>query len=164
MKALAKKYIFDASAKTVTFTGDVVFTLDQILLITNVTDNLIIYNFADPACGGSITNNILTLDYDTTGMSDMDVLQVFVDVPNYQDAESSTDAMLVVLQEILHEMHSMKKAQGIPDVAGRIRVMPEGGSVTRLYQMGNNSFYLDPMFMSLTNLAAKGLRSNIACY
>ena len=83
MKALAKKYIFDASAKTVTFTGDVVFTLDQILLITNVTDNLIIYNFADPACGGSITNNILTLDYDTTGMSDMDVLQVFVDVPNY---------------------------------------------------------------------------------
>lgn len=74
----AGSYIFDASAKTVTFSGLGTLALEQILLITNVTDNILIYNFADAAKGGSMSSNVLTLDYDTASMSDDDRLQIFV--------------------------------------------------------------------------------------
>ena len=56
------------------------------LIITNVTDNVIIYNFASPGLGGttsynaSIDHTTLTLDYDTSSMSSDDSLQIFLDV------------------------------------------------------------------------------------
>jgi len=54
---------FDASAQTITATQFSDVGLAGIQLITNVTDNIVIYNFADPAKGGSLTGDILTLDY-----------------------------------------------------------------------------------------------------
>lgn len=82
MKTLIKNYTFDASAKTVTFSDYTSISLNRVLLITNVTDNVIIYNFADPAAGGSVATNVLTLDYDTTAMDDTDALQIFYDDEN----------------------------------------------------------------------------------
>ena len=79
MKILFENYSFDAPAQTVTFNTTDVITLEQLLIITNVTTNKIIYNFADPNAGGSIVNNVLTLDFDTTSMSSGDKLQIFVD-------------------------------------------------------------------------------------
>ena len=46
MKKLIENYTFDASAKTITILCDCNFTLDKLLVITNVTDGVIIYNFA----------------------------------------------------------------------------------------------------------------------
>ena len=69
-KKLVYNYIFDASAQTLTVSGR--HTLRTFQVVTNVTDNVIIYNFADPAKGGSVAydsiNNktILTLTYNTT--------------------------------------------------------------------------------------------------
>ena len=66
---------------TVTFTGPVL-GLQQILVVTNVTRNTIIYNFADPDAGeAAFANNVLTLTANTATQSASDVLQVFVDVP-----------------------------------------------------------------------------------
>ena len=79
MKLLITAYTFDASAQTITFTGYGSILLESVLLITNVTDNIIIYNFADTAKGGSASTNVLTLDYDTTTMDDADDLQIFYD-------------------------------------------------------------------------------------
>lgn len=79
MKILFENYSFDASAQTVTFNTTDVITLEQLLIITNVTTNKIIYNFADPNAGGSITNNVLSLNFDTTSMSSGDKLQIFLD-------------------------------------------------------------------------------------
>ena len=79
MKILFENYSFNATSKTVTFNTADVITLEQLLIITNVTTNKIIYNFADPNAGGAIVNNILTLDFDTTSMSSGDKLQIFVD-------------------------------------------------------------------------------------
>lgn len=74
MKKIIQDYIFDASAKTITASD---FTkLSEIALITNVTDNVIIYNFADLVKGGSLSGRVLTLDYDTTAMDDTDQLQI----------------------------------------------------------------------------------------
>ena len=44
MKKLVTSYTFNATAKTIV-SADFV-SLDAILLITNVTDNVIVYNFA----------------------------------------------------------------------------------------------------------------------
>lgn len=96
MKTLITNYSFNASAKTITFNGYTNISLDSILLITNVTDNIIIYNFADPTRGGTVTNNILTLIYDTStaGMSNTDRLQIYYDDPAIQPANASNQSKL----------------------------------------------------------------------
>lgn len=77
MKVKVNNYTFDKTAKTVTFTDYVTIRLDSILLVTNVTDNIIIYNFANAALGGTVSANVLTLDYDTSAMDNADKLQIF---------------------------------------------------------------------------------------
>jgi len=82
-KKLVYNYTFDASAKTIKLSG--LHKLRVFQLITNTTDNVIIYNFADSAKGGSTSydsendETTLLLDHDTTSMSDSDELQIFVD-------------------------------------------------------------------------------------
>ena len=82
-KTLLENYTFDASSKTIIVRGN--YNVKEWLLITNTTDNIIIYNFAQQGRGGSATYDVstnlttLTLDYDTTSMSDSDYLQVYVD-------------------------------------------------------------------------------------
>jgi hypothetical protein len=78
-KSLITAYTFDASEKKVTFTGINPISLASILLITNVTDNIIIYNFADPTLGGTVATNVLTLTFATTSMDDTDKLQIWYD-------------------------------------------------------------------------------------
>ena len=77
-------YVFNPTAKTLTFSG-VTLALEQILLITNTTTNVVIYNFADPTKGGALAGSVLTLDFDTTAMGAGDALQIYVDVPDYVD-------------------------------------------------------------------------------
>lgn len=88
------KYTLDASAKTITFTEDI--TLQHLLLITNIEDNLIIYNFACDGFGGSFSGRVLTLDYDVTAMSDTDNLSVIV----YTESDSTDTKQTELLQSI----------------------------------------------------------------
>jgi hypothetical protein len=76
MKTLIKNYTFDPVAKTIQF-SDKSITLDTLLVITNVTDNIIIYNFAASTKGGTMSGSTLTLTYDTSTMSATDTLQIF---------------------------------------------------------------------------------------
>lgn len=76
-KKLVTSYTFTAASKTIASAD---FTsLEKIQLITNVTDNIIIYNFADATKGGTLSGTTLTLTYDTTSMADADKLQIFVE-------------------------------------------------------------------------------------
>lgn len=81
-KRLIRAYDFDPVAGTITFRGN--YNLKAFLLVTNVTDNVIIYNFADPTKGGTSTyinqETTLTLDYDTSAMESKDELQIFIDI------------------------------------------------------------------------------------
>jgi len=77
VKIRIDKYLFDASAQTVEFLDYDSIDLSRVLLITNVTDGTIIFSFADSTKVGTITNNVLTLDYDTTSMDDKDDLLIF---------------------------------------------------------------------------------------
>ena len=80
-------YLFDASAREVVIPGGI--QREQLILITNVTDNKVIYNFSDPELTATtyeistdIRNVVTTrvvLAYDTTSMSDTDKLQIVYD-------------------------------------------------------------------------------------
>jgi hypothetical protein len=98
MKILFENYSFNATAKTVTFNTTDVITLEQLLIITNVTTNKIIYNFADPNAGGTIANNVLTLNFDTTLMSSSDKLQIFVDNTFTPASEESIQYLKKIVQ------------------------------------------------------------------
>lgn len=79
MKIRLTSPTFDASAQTVTHASFSDVGLAGIQLIVNVTDQVIIYNFADTTKGGSLTGDVLTLEFDTTSMSDTDQLMVLVE-------------------------------------------------------------------------------------
>ena len=97
MKVLFQDYTFNAATKQITFNTTDVVSLNQVLVITNVTDNVIIYNFADAAKGGTIVNNVLTLTFDTTSMSNTDSLQIFLDLYG----TPSTDDSVVLLRRLI---------------------------------------------------------------
>lgn len=88
-KKLVFDYTFDASAGTITVND--IYAQKRWQLISNLTDNVVIYQFNDPAFGFSDVSfdydnstTTVTLAYDTSSMSDTDSLQIFVD-------EGSTD-------------------------------------------------------------------------
>ena len=83
-KQLLSSYSFTpgaANAGTVVVPGT--YTLEQFLLITNVTSGTIIYQFNVPSKGAVRTvgggNTTLTLEFSTQSMSAADRLQVFID-------------------------------------------------------------------------------------
>ena len=87
---MAKKLVYNstftpgaAGAGTIAITGN--YPLKVFQLITNVTDGIIIFNFADPANGGTVSYNsvtnqtTLTLEHDTSAMDAADDIQIFID-------------------------------------------------------------------------------------
>lgn len=137
MKVQILNYQFNKTAKTVTFTDYTTIRLDSILLITNVTDNIIVYNFADPLLGGTVTNNVLTLTYNTSAMDDTDKLQIFYDDGDIQPANSELQTTLNSLTETLQELTGRLTVLASMANAGQpaLRIIPVGttavsGSVT----------------------------------
>ena len=165
MKELVTTYVFSASANTITSTS--FSSLESILLITNVSRNTILYNFADNTLGGSLVGNVLTLAKDCSGMSDTDLLQIFIDTPN-TDFEYLNALLASGLAEIVHQLQSIRNDGGMADAAGRVRVAIESGSVgisgtvatlTNLTNIGgqNGGLYL----INGMNVAAHNLRNKI---
>jgi hypothetical protein len=95
MKIIVENYSFDASEKKVTFTDYNPIIIERVLLIINVTDNIIIYNFNKSTLGGTAATNVLTLTYNTTSMSDTDKLMIFYDDPDYVTSVSSAVTSIV---------------------------------------------------------------------
>jgi len=79
MKILVENYTFNSSLGQVTFSDFAAITIDSVLLITNVTDNIIIYQFNNPLKSGTVATNVLSLLYDVSGMDNGDALQIFYD-------------------------------------------------------------------------------------
>lgn len=99
MKIIVDNYTFNSAASTITFSDYSNIHLNRVLLIVNVTTNTIIYNFANPALGGDVASNVLTLDYDTSVMSSGDILMI-----QYDDKSRDIDAQ--VDTDVLNEIRS----------------------------------------------------------
>jgi hypothetical protein len=101
MKILITNYTFNAASRTVTFLGYSRILLDSILIITNVASNTIIYNFAGSGKGGAVSGNVLTLDFDTSAMSNSDPLQIYYEdaaiVPATVQEQQNTEDLLYLL-------------------------------------------------------------------
>ena len=102
MKIKIENYTFNKSTKQITFSDYASIRLDAILLITNATDSTIIFNFADPTKGGTISGNILTLSYDTSSMDNNDKLLIYYDdstkaeLDTIGDEISNKDLMIAI--------------------------------------------------------------------
>jgi hypothetical protein len=97
-KALAFNYIFNPAADSVTIDGNI--PIKRMLLITNVTDNIVIQNFADPArkilsrsYDSQTDETTFVLQYDCASMSATDNLQIFfeTDAIKFQPSETFVD-------------------------------------------------------------------------
>lgn len=86
MKILVEDYTFNKDNKQIMFTGrDCPGSLEEVLLITNVTTGDMIYNFADKLRGGTLLGNTITLNFNTLTMSNSDRLQIFIESDQHQN-------------------------------------------------------------------------------
>ena len=113
MKIKIPNYSFNASNKEITFFDYSNISLDCVLIVTNVTDNVIIYNFADSTKGGTVHSNKLTLTYDTSGMSNSDSLLIYYDDPdsiteviegNVSKSQTIDNSLKILFEEVLNEL------------------------------------------------------------
>ena len=122
-------YTFNPLARTIVF-WNVTITRDQILTITNTTDNTLIYVFADATLGGTFDGTTLTLSYDTSSMSDTDALQIYVDIPDTQQSTNLLSQLnigdVVLLQdESTGELFT--KDQNLARIFGGVEVTDNDG-------------------------------------
>lgn len=137
MKKIISNYSFNAADKKITFSDYSTISLENILLITNVTRNQIIYNFADPAFGGTVAANVLTLTFNTTVMSNADKIQIFYDDGLIAASDSSVQVIgdvALTLKRIAKNMESLQ----VVDSSQRQRVVVETiANMTTLGQCNN---------------------------
>ena len=161
MKTLISNYTFNPTTKAVALLDYTTIDLAGLLLITNVRTNQIIYNFADPAFGGTTSGNTVILTTATTGMSAADKLQIFYDngkVPASETTLQSLEDMISYLKMVVQNT----KVLNTQDIAQRQRTVVENtvnvtGTVTAL-----------PTYGDLTNRQemsrlefAQGIRNNL---
>lgn len=161
MKIAISQYVFNASERTITFLEN--YKLNQFLLINNVSTGHNIFAFNGSS--GSISENVLTLDYDTTAMSSTDELLIFID-----DGGKTIERIIyesnLAMTEIMRTTQGIKGLLGFPDAFGRIRVNAETAgnmsSLSTLSNITNLGGYPSQMaVLSNLNLPVKMMRGQI---
>lgn len=132
-------YVFvpgGAGVGTITFSGYVSIELKNVILITNVTDGEIIYNFRIPGNTGTVATNVLTLMESTAAMSAGDELQIIYNDPTLT-ADTSTLAkesggnlaLSVTALQIIDDWDESDRAKVNP-VVGQAGVAAGAGAVS----------------------------------
>jgi hypothetical protein len=161
MKIKLDNYTFNPAAKTVTFTDYASLDLSDVILITNVTDGTIIFNFASPNLVGSVAANVLTLNYNTSAMSSTDKLAIYLD-----DAYTpSSDEAIVLLRRMVKLMEPL----AVQDSAQRQRVTIDAGTLPTVSSVSSVANIIafgsvDPKYQFIDqarNAYANGIRANI---
>jgi hypothetical protein len=78
-KQVIQRYIFDPIARTVTLPDFDKIDLSRLALITNLADNVILFNFGDETRTATVAGNVITLAYPTGSMSASDPLRIDYD-------------------------------------------------------------------------------------
>ena len=125
MKTLITDYTFNAATGQVVFTSIPTPTIEQLLLIINVTDGIFLYNFADPLRGGTFTANTLTLNWNTTAMSNSDKLTIYYD---QSEKDPLTENTFLMFKRLVKLMES----NAVTDINNRQRIAVETISGTGL--------------------------------
>jgi hypothetical protein len=91
---ILESYTFTPSTKTIVVNGKGI-RREQLLLITNTTAGTVIYNFSDPALGGTITNTTNT----STGLETTTIVTAYNTA-----AMASTDKLSILTEETYQEI------------------------------------------------------------
>lgn len=168
MKVLFTDYTFNPVNKQIIFNTIESLSVHNILLVTNVTDNVTIYLFNNNNLGGTLSNNILTLNYDTTSMSSSDELQIFIDIGGSPASEATLE-QLVEQTILLKRLAKILESNTVVDSAQRQRITIDAGTlptvttvstVTNLSGAGGVS-PLEHILIMSRNLYANEIRSKL---
>jgi hypothetical protein len=103
-------YTFTPSTKTIVVTNKLIRP-EQLMLITNVTRNTVMYNFSDPTLGATITSS-------TSNATGQVVISTTI-VLNYNTAaHSSTDKISILVEET---NETFKPTEELSDPVGKLR-------------------------------------------
>ena len=155
MKKLVTNYSFDKVNKQITFADYNKIELENVLIITNVTSNVIIYNFADNLLGGTVSGNVLTLTYNTASMNDIDDLQIFID-----DGQQPTTPADIQQMELINSLRIMAIAMNSPvyldKTANQIRAQITGAltSLTTVTNLTNIGSFPGDHLQRMNNMTA----------
>ena len=158
MKVKIQNYTFNVALKKVTFLDYSTLRLDSLLLITNVTRNIIIYNFADTEAGGTISGNVVTLKADLTGMLNTDQLQIFYeseDIPATENSMFNTISSITWLKRIANLLSPL----AVQDGNNRQRVVVDSSSLTNISSI--TSGVTLPTVTTVTTVSNIALIANI---
>jgi len=105
-KIKVNNYVFDKTARTVTFSDFGSVRLDSILLVANTTTNTFIYNPVVAGLGGTVASNVLTFEFDSSTMSNTDKLLIYYDDAaaasvNVTNVQLPTNAATETKQDVL---------------------------------------------------------------
>ena len=165
-------YSFDATNKQIILNEIPTLSLENILIITNVTDGIQIYNFADNNLNATISNNIITLEYDTTSMSNSDNIQIFIEDGDVSNDTTSILEYLACLGQCMKRLlTNISYPAWLDRALNRLRVtgILESGTLTTLTtcstvtNISNIGGYPAQSIMetSLKNTWMTGVRSKI---
>lgn len=142
-------YTFNKVAKTVTInlpSGNV--KLEGLLLITDTTNNTIIYQFSDATKGATLSGNVFTLTYDTNTASfaNTDKLQIFY--YDEQPISQQMNDMAVSLSQILKSLQRPNYLEGgiysrTKGYGGYLDAITTVSTVNSLSTMGTTSRFLE---------------------
>jgi hypothetical protein len=165
-----KNYSFNASAKTVTLLDYTDIDLESILIITNLVTNTQIYNFAISGKGGTVLNNVLTLQFDTTVMNDSDTLQIYYDdssrdltVNNEGELRVTSEDNIAMLSKILTSLlpltntdSSQRTLQTVDSISAGVTLptVTNVGTVATITNVGTVATITNPVD---TAIGANGL-------
>ncbi len=165
-----KNYSFNASAKTVTLLDYTDIDLESILIITNLVTNTQIYNFAISGKGGTVLNNVLTLQFDTTVMNDSDTLQIYYDdssrdltVNNEGELRVTSEDNIAMLSKILTSLlpltntdSSQRTLQTVDSISAGVTLptVTNVGTVSTITNVGTVATITNPVD---TAIGANGL-------
>lgn len=109
-----REFDFNATAGTISFRVDI--TQERIMIITNLsqspTSNTFIYNFGCTGFGGTLSSNLLTLEFDTSAMSSTDELMVVIEDNNQKKVETlllDNNLTIDALNEMLTGINEISK-------------------------------------------------------
>ena len=162
MKIQIANYTFNPAAKTVTFKDYSTISLESVLLIVNVSVNEIIYNFANPATGGSVSGNVLTLDFNTSSMNSTDKLLIYYD----SDTLPASDESLILLRRMVKIMESLTVVDANQRQRIAIDAITAGLTLATISTVGNVTAFggSDARYQLIDtarNTYANGIRRNL---
>lgn len=134
MKKLIENYTFDHNTREVTFTDYNAIELERVLIVSDVTQGIVIFNFACDNLTGSVSGNVLTLDYDTALLANTDKLLIY-----YEDGvqESLIVELTETIRYLIKVLAVIGNAQGVvADIRVTPLSLPTLATVTTLNQLG----------------------------